>query len=45
MEGLIQTIQHWWCCYLPTLKTIMIPGLGLLGTIQIYKYKIKEILK
>ena len=49
MESLFQTIQHtvshWWCCYLPTLKAMIIPGLGIVGTIQMCKHKIKDNLK
>tara|TARA_R100000008_G_C3583343_1_gene170232 strand:- start:1304 stop:1456 length:153 start_codon:yes stop_codon:yes gene_type:complete len=49
MEGLLHTIQHsvshFWCCYWPTIKAMILPGMGVLGTLNIVVYKIKDYLK
>ena len=45
MEGFFHSIQHsiqhFWCCYWPAIKSMIIPGMGLAGTLGILKYKIK----
>ena len=49
MEGFFHTIQHsishLWCCYLPTIKAMIIPGIGFIGSLQILKLKMKEWIK
>ena len=49
MDGMLHNIQHFfqhlWCCYWPTIKSMLIPGVGILGSISLIKIKLMEYFK
>jgi hypothetical protein len=39
------TIHHFWCCYFPTIKSMIIPGMGIMGTLGVCRKQIVNFLK
>jgi len=49
MGEILHTIQHFfqhfWCCYWPSIKVMILPGMGIFGSLNIMWYKMKSYLK
>jgi len=49
MEGILHNLshffQHFWCCYWPSIKVMIIPGVGIIGSLKLISYKVKGLLR